>query len=352
GGTFLELFNTSVNGSFNLIHLLDVNTTWVHAGAVELSLVFYPDTLEATDSLNTSGTDWWLKGIMYLELQANSQLRGDTVNILIQLTDHMGVNLNMNTTGDFEFTFNGTLENTTTDPTSTTLSPTFTTDANMFAGDYVLDMDFTGNEYYVASSNTSMLRIMGSVDLSLAIIDDWTHIGNQSWLVGDVTDAIHNNAVIGNDSIITVMLLTLNGPVDLGAVLINNSTGTFNMTITAPTHVPSGVYDVEIWSDFDSLAPLGGAYWQWVDSAVPPAMPQLPSTTWGIESEVILRADESLGGIDKVVVMNTSVDLKTHVRDIADNSNLSGVVVDYILDWGGANLTIGQATTDVEGNAT
>ena len=352
GGTFLELFNTSVNGSFSLIHLVDVNTTWVHAGAVELSLVFYPDTLEATDSLNTSGTAWWLKGIMYLELQASSQLRGQTVNILVQLTDHMGVNLDMNTTGDFEFTFNGTLENTTTDPTSVTLSPTFTTDPNMHAGDYVFDMDFTGNEYYVPSSNNSSLRIMGSVDLSLAIIDDWTHIGNQTWLVGDVTDAIYNTAVLNNDSIITAVVLTLNGPVDLGTTLINNSTGTFNMTITAPRTLPSGVYDVEIWSDFDSLSPIGGAYWQWVDSAVPPAMPQLPSTTWGIESEVALRADESVGGVDKIVVMNTSVDLKTHVRDIADNSNLSGVLVDYILDWGGANITIGQATTDVEGNAT
>ena len=54
GGTFVELFNQSVNGAFSIAHVLDPSTTFVRAGDVELELIFYPDSLEATDSLNTS----------------------------------------------------------------------------------------------------------------------------------------------------------------------------------------------------------------------------------------------------------------------------------------------------------
>ena len=82
GGTFTELFNQSVNGVYNF-HLLDINTTFVRAGDVELELVFYPDTLDATDSLNTSSTDWFLQGLLFFDLQATSQLRGEEVGILV-----------------------------------------------------------------------------------------------------------------------------------------------------------------------------------------------------------------------------------------------------------------------------
>ena len=52
GGTFVELFNQSVNGAFAISYVLDINTTFVKAGNVELELIFYPDNLDATDSLN------------------------------------------------------------------------------------------------------------------------------------------------------------------------------------------------------------------------------------------------------------------------------------------------------------
>ena len=47
-------------------HTLDINSTTVKAGEVELELIFYPDDLEATDSLNTSGTEWFLQGCTVL----------------------------------------------------------------------------------------------------------------------------------------------------------------------------------------------------------------------------------------------------------------------------------------------
>ena len=68
GGTFVELFNQSVNGAFTISHVLDVNSTFVRAGNVELELIFYPDNLDATDSLNTSGTEWFLQGLLFFRV--------------------------------------------------------------------------------------------------------------------------------------------------------------------------------------------------------------------------------------------------------------------------------------------
>ena len=349
GGTFVELFNQSVNGAFTITHILDMNNTTVKAGEIELELVFYPDNLEATDSLNTSGTPWWLQGLLFFELQANPQLRGNDVGIIVQVTDHLGGQFDLNLSGTFTFDFDGTNVNTTSDPDSSTISPTFTTNANLFAGDYVFDMAFGGNEYFLSSSNSSSLRIMGTVDITVTVIDDWTYLGNTTWLVGDFTDAVHGTAILGNDSIIMAQLLTPNGIVDLANGMLNNTTGTYNITITAPNNFPSSVYDIEVITDFDSPSQIGGAYFQWVDNAVPPALPQIPSTPWGIESEVTLAPPPNA---DVIAVMNTSVDITVRVGDVADNSNVSGAQVNYILDYGGANISLGNAISAADGNAT
>ena len=350
GGTFVELFNQSVNGSFSITHILDINTTTVKAGEVELELVFYPDDLEATDSLNTSGAPWWLQGILFFELKANPQLRGEDVGIIVQVTDHLGGQFELNLTGTFTFDFNGATENTTTDPDSSTISPTFSTNANLVAGDYVFDMSFGGNDYFLSSTNSSLLRIMGTVDITVTVIDDWTYLGNTTWLIGDITDSVHGTSVLDNDTIIIAQIVSPDGGIyDLANGLLNNTTGAYNITITAPTFLPSGVYDVEVITDFDSLAKPGGPYYQWVDNAVPPALPQIPSTTWGIESEVVLQTPP---GADVVAVMNSSVDFTVRVGDVADNSNVSGAAVNFIIDYGGANLSIGSAASGADGNAT
>ena len=353
GGAFVELFNSSVNGSFSLTHLLAVNGTPVSAGILELSLTFYPDDLNTTDSLNTSGTQWWLEGLLFFELSAGSQLRGQTVGIVVEVTDHLGNNLDLNLSGDFEFDFDGSTVNTTTDPASSTLSPTFSTNANLVANDYPFDMKFNGNDYFQSSSNLSYLRIMAEVDVTVSVVDDWTHLGNQTWLTGSITDSTLGTSVLGNDSIITAQLMTENGPFDLANGMLNNSTGTYNFTITAPTVLPSGVYDITLMLDFDSPS-VGGPFYQWVDSSVPPAPPNPPSTTWGIESEVYLTGGPSNpGGLEDVIAeINTTIDLPVWVGDIADNSNVTGSQVEYIVDYGGSNTSIGTAISDSEGNAT
>ena len=351
GGTFVELFNRSVNGAFSISHFLDFNNTTVKAGDVELELTFYPDSLEATDSLNTSGTDWFLQGILFFELQALPQVRGTDVGLIVVVTDHLGGSFELNLTGTFTFDFNGSTVNTTTDPESSTISPAFSTDANLFAGDYVFDISFAGNEYFMASTNSTFLRIMGTVDITVSIIDDWTYLGNTTWIVGDFTDAVHGGAILANDSLVIAQLVTPFGTVEIGQGMLNNSTGSYNISIAAPTDFPSGVYDVEIMSDFASVAQEGGAYFEWVPTAVPPALPQMPSTTWGIESDVVLSPSED-GSRDVIAVMNTNVEFNVRVTDVADGSNVSGAQVDYILDYGGANISIGNALTDAEGNAT
>ena len=349
GGTFVELFNKTINGSFAINHTLAINTTFVKAGDVELELVFYPDDLEATDSLNTSGTPWFLQGLLFMELQANPQIRGLDVGIIVLVRDHLGGQFDLNLNGTFTFDFNGTTVNTTVNPESSTISPTFTTDANLFAGDYSFDMIFAGNDFFLASTNTSELRIMGTVDITVTVIDDWSYLGSTTWVIGDITDSVHGNAVLDNDSIIRAQLLTPEGPIDLANGLLNNSTGAYNVTITAPTNLPSSVYDIEIFADFDSLASEGGAYFVWIDSATPPSPPQTPSTTWGIESDVVVNSGPL---VNLIATINTTVEIQARITDVADGSNLSGSVVNYILDYGGANISIGSSTSDNEGNAT
>ncbi|MGB2479040.1 MAG: hypothetical protein ACPID5_04830, partial [Candidatus Poseidoniaceae archaeon] len=329
---------------------LDINTTFVKAGNVELELIFYPDNLDATDSLNTSGTDWFLQGILFFELLANSQLRGQDVGIIVQVSDHLGGQLDLNLTGNFTFDFDGSTVNTTTDPGSSTLSPTFATNANLAAGDYTFDISFDGNDFFIPSSNSTTLRIMGTVDVTVSVIDDWTYLGNTTWLIGDITDDVLGTSVLGNDSSIIAQLVTTDGLVfDLANGLLNNTTGSYNLTITAPTVVPSGVYDVEVLVDFDTFAQPGGPYYVWIDSSTPPSPPSMPSTTWGIESEVRLDA---LPSDDVIAQINGTAELTVKVRDIADGSNLTGSTVNYIMDYGGSNVTIGSATSGADGNAT
>ena len=351
GGTFIELFNKSITGGFSIAHVLDMNNTTVKAGGVELELVFYPDSLNATDSLNTSGTSWFLQGLLFFELQALPQIRGGEAGVIVVVTDHLGGSFQLNLSGTFTFDFNGSTVNTTTDPESGTISPTFSTSANLFAGDYLFNTSFAGNEFFMPSENSSYLRIMGTIDVTVSIIEDWTYLGNTTWITGDFTDSVHGSAILGNDSIVSAQLFTPEGILELGQGMLNNSTGSYNFSITAPNNIPSGVYDVEILTDFSSVAQVGGPYFDLIPTAIPPALPQMPSTTWGIESDAVLSTPEGVP-VDVIAVMSTNVEFDVRVSDVADNSNISGAQVNFILDYGGSNISIGSATSDSEGNAT
>ena len=61
---------------------------------------------------------------------------------------------------------------------------------------------------------------------------------------------------------IFAQLVTADGGLfDLSTGLLNNSTGGYNFSITAPEILPSGVYDVQIFADFGSFADQGGPYY-------------------------------------------------------------------------------------------
>ena len=114
-----EIFNQSVNGAFNIQHLLNSTDVNVAAGILEVRLRFYPDLYESTDEANLStGDPFALVGILNFEVIATPQLRGEPTNILVQISDHMGVEVGLAVPGDYSFDFDGTWVNTTSDPDS------------------------------------------------------------------------------------------------------------------------------------------------------------------------------------------------------------------------------------------
>ena len=102
--------------------------------------------------------------------------------------------------------------------------------------------------------------------------------------------------------------------------------------------------------DFDFLtqAPPGGAYYAFVDSAVPPAPPTQISQLGGIITEVVVEAERSA----YIVEMNDTISFTAKITDVADNSNITGAGVDYIWDYGNTNQSLGIAASNSEGNAT
>ena len=117
GGEWVEIFNQSVNGAFNIQFFLNSTDVNVAAGLLETRLRFYPDLYESTDDANLSGVEQYtLVGILNFEIIATPQLRGEPTNVLVQISDHMGVEVGLAVPGDYSFYFNGTWVNTTSNP--------------------------------------------------------------------------------------------------------------------------------------------------------------------------------------------------------------------------------------------
>ena len=55
---------------------------------------------------------------------------------------------------------------------------------------------------------------------------------------------------------------------------------------------------------------------------------------------------------DLIAQINGTAELTARVTDIADRSNVTGSTVNYIMDYGGSNVSIGTATSGADGNAT
>ena len=349
GGDFIEIFNQSVNGTFSIPYFLNSTLIPVAAGEIEMILRFYPTLYEATDDANLStGAPYALRGVLTYEVDAQSQLRGGPANLLIQLYDHRGASVGLNVPGNYDFIFNNSWVNTTVDPASTLINLAFDIDANMFAGDYPFDISFNGSDLYVPNSDSTTVRVMAEIGWNLTSADDWVHIGNSTFITGDFYDAVHNTRVVGNDTLLTLVLLTEEGPIDLALGQLDNTTGEFNLTAKMPTTLPSGVYTLELAADFLSLAPPGGAYYTWVDTATPPSPPSSISIEIGIESEVVIVPEQE----QMLILSGDTMDLRAKIFDIADMSNVSGATVEFIFDYGGSNTSIGTVISDAEGNAT
>ena len=350
GVGWTEVFNRSINGNFNIQHYLNASNISVAAGELEVRLRFYPDLYESTDDANLSVSEpFTLVGLLNFEIIAIPQLRGEPTDILVQLSDHLGAEVGLTVPGNYSFTFDGTWVNTTTDPPSSLVSVSWLLDSTLRAGDYPFDIQFNGSNLYQPANASGSIRVQAEVGWNLSLVQDWTHLGNTTYIVGDIFDAQYTaERVLGNDTIIAATLVTSDGlPVDLASGMLNNSTGEFNLSVVMPTNLPSNTYFAAMIFDFDAMAPDGGAYYRLVDSSVPPNPPTLPGLNIGIESEFVVKSDRNPINF----VAGEEVALNATVFDVADQSNISGVTVQYIWDFGNTNQSIGTAVTDAEGNA-
>ena len=350
GGEWTEIFNQSVNGAFNIQHLLNSTDVNVAAGILEVRLRFYPDLYESTDEANLStGDPFALVGILNFEVIATPQLRGEPTNILVQISDHMGVEVGLAVPGDYSFDFDGTWVNTTSDPDSSLITLSWQLDSTLRPGDYVFDIQYNGSSLYQPGTSSGLIRVQAEIGWNLSVLQDWTHLGNTTYIVGDIFDAQYTNErVLGNDTVISMSLLDSEGfPFDLANGMLDNTTGEFNLTVVMPTTLPSNGYEVFVDFNFEAMAPENGSFYRLVDSSVPPNPPTLPTVTVGIESEFLV--EEELSSME--FVSGNQVLFNTSVFDVADKSNVSGVSVEYIWDYGNSNQSLGTAVTDAEGNA-
>tara|TARA_B100000683_G_scaffold149830_1_gene145008 strand:- start:8942 stop:17890 length:8949 start_codon:yes stop_codon:yes gene_type:complete len=349
GGAWVDVFNVSVNGPFNVQHTLNASTTPIAAGEVEPRLRFFPTTLPTTDIENLSdNAPYRLRGIYNYTMISESQLRGEATNTQFQVVDHLGNGVGIVMLGTFDVLFNGSLATSVVDPLSNQISPTWTLDATLRAGDYPLAIAFGGSEDYVPSTWNSTLRVMAEISWNFTVADDWVHIGNSTRFFGNLSDAVYGDRVLNNGSALSILMATAEGPVDLALGSLNTSTGEFSFNVTAPTVFAGGVYEVQLLTDFQAFAPEGGPYYTFVDPNGPQGPPAGISLDWGIESEVIVTPE--LEGIQ--VLVGDTIDLRARITDIADGSDLEGATVEWFLDWNGANTSLGTAQTLIDGNAT
>jgi hypothetical protein len=351
GTDWIEIFNNTVNGTFSVQHLLTAGVAQIASGEIELQVRFFPDAIEATDDANmSSGAPYLLRGWLQFTTQAVSQLRGTESVVLVSMTDHRGVDTDLLASGNFDFTFNGTWVNTTVDPESETITLNWLLANDMYAGDYPFDISFNGSELYQPSVGQGSVRVAAEVGWNITLSQDWTHIGNSSYIFGDIFDAVHTNRKVLGDNItmLSLIMTTIEGqPIDLSQGLLNNTTSEYNLSFTVPVTSPSNAYEFILNMDFDTQAPVGGPYYRYVDTTVPPATPVLPSTLVGFESEFVV----STGRSNLIVEVNGTIDFNATITDVADDSNISDASVEFIFDYGNTNVSMGTAISDEAGFA-
>ena len=121
------------------------------AGEVEVRLRFIPSTISATDDANLStGAPYRLQSFLQFEFESTPQLRGFDGLFSMAISDHRGETVR-NTAGDFDFLFNNSWFNTTSNLTGQH-QQIINLDANLVADDYAIAVSYNGSDDYAPSS--------------------------------------------------------------------------------------------------------------------------------------------------------------------------------------------------------
>jgi hypothetical protein len=349
------IFNTTVNGSFSVVRNLSASLANVPAGEIEFQLRFYPSSIDTTDDADLSLVDpFILISILDINIFTSPQIRGSIGAFNVGLTDHRGALVDF-AEGNFDFSFNGSWYNTTTNSSGKMIS-SIIIDDDLVAGDYPIEVSYNGSELYAPSVSVGTIRIKATIGWSLTLAQDWTHIGNSTFINGSIFDELYNTPILGqNITQYTISMFTPDGIVDISQGLVNNNTSAFSQQIDIPTVYASSVYSFRVSFDFYTQGPTGGPYYAYEESFLNASdgnLSALPAAVIdvGIESELVLNV---LGDreIENVVVTNGQFQFSILVTDFADNSFVPNEDVEFIFDWNGTNQSIGTARSNENGTA-
>ena len=210
----------------------------------------------------------------------------------------------------------------------------------------------SSTQWYKSIDSQADVRITGFLIISSTIgttsaADDWVHIGNTSYITGDITDDLTLNPITGNN---TTLIFEFEfpgvGPTDpmgnppppmfipIGNVPVNTTNGQYNISFTMPTNFPGGIWGISVSADFPN-APVGGSYY---------ALDQSHQFDIGTESEAALFLNAS----DVLVEVNNQLIIEVDVHDVAAYfsiappgqeglANISNAAVEFFWDANGAN---------------
>ena len=210
GLDYLVVFNQSVNGSFNIVHLLNASAINIPAGDIDVRVRFYPTTLDSTDDADLP-ENYLLRSYFVFDIFSQPQLRGGETNVAVTVTDHRGISSELNLTGTFESFFDSALINTVDDPENNPIPVTWSTLSTILPGDYLFETSFGGSELYEPSSGQIFIRIQGNAELQVSLSSPWIHIGDTGYLTGQLIDPDSNPTGpitgVGNETELTLELL-------------------------------------------------------------------------------------------------------------------------------------------------
>ena len=96
----------------------------------------------------------------------------------------------------------------------------------MYAGDYTLDISYNGSDLYQPSVGATSVRVAAEVGWNITLAQDWTHLGNSTYIFGDIFDAVHTNRKVLGDNItmLSLIMTTIEGQViDFALRCLNNT---------------------------------------------------------------------------------------------------------------------------------